>query len=285
MENQDTGMLPTRETEQGSLRIFGDPSKLFDALAAAQGEFPDIPRTKTVTVRIRPERGGGQYTFDYSPLDNTQRVLRPILSRHGIAVMQPPCDGAPYRVVTILAGHGARIEVDFTLSKLGDIKEQAGAFTYAQRYQYEGICGVKADTDDDGNAASGDSAVVSDRQPKPAPQKNRTPPAVAPKEPAKQEARQETIPTEAPKAAEPEERAAEAPAVKPDVAIVRDGSPTDAQRAEFKALCAKLGLGARVAVVGKLKEILGKTEGLTEEDTDVVLVRLRAEVAARETVK
>lgn len=149
---------------QSSLRFHGDCGKLFEALAAAQAEFPDIPRSRTVTVR---KDNKILYTYDYSPLDNTQRILRPILAMHGIAIMQPPCD-APngrYRVVTVMAGHGGMVEADISCDKVEGIKDQAGVFTYLQRYGYEGIVGVKADTDDDGNRASGDAHEVADRKP------------------------------------------------------------------------------------------------------------------------
>ena len=70
----------------GGILIVGDPSKLFAALAAAQGEFPPIERTKTVRVSMK---AGGSYTFDYAPLDQVQKVCAPVLAKHGICVLQP----------------------------------------------------------------------------------------------------------------------------------------------------------------------------------------------------
>lgn len=167
-------------TTTETLRVIGDAGALYAALAKAQGEWPEIPRTKRVSVRTK---SGGTYTYDYSPLDNTLSVVRPALAANGLAVMLVPRSvNGRYCVTGILAGHGARVEADFRVpDTAGDIKELGGALTYIQRYVLEGLLGVKAETDDDGNMAAGDAREVMDRRPR----QERAPaaPADAPEDP------------------------------------------------------------------------------------------------------
>lgn len=162
---------------QQSLTFMGNWMALYSALAKAQAEFPEIPRTKTVTI----QGAGYSYSFDYSPLDNTQHLIRPILGKHGIAINQPPVTGPnkDFRVVTIMAGHGGAVVGEIDIARVGDIKQQAGLFTYMQRYGYEGMVGVKADTDDDGAAANNEGAKIQDRTPK-----RRTPDNPPPSQPS-----------------------------------------------------------------------------------------------------
>jgi len=60
-------------------------SALAKALVAAQAEFPPIERSKDVRVQTKT---GGSYSFSYAPLDAILNSVRPVLTKHGLAVSQ-----------------------------------------------------------------------------------------------------------------------------------------------------------------------------------------------------
>ena len=55
--------------------------ELAKALAAAQGEFPPIPKDCVAKVTTK---GGQSYSFRYADLETILTTVRPVLSRHGI---------------------------------------------------------------------------------------------------------------------------------------------------------------------------------------------------------
>ncbi len=54
------------------------------ALAAAQAEFPLIPKNKEVTVR--PRDGGTPYKFKYATLETIFGAVRPALAKNGLSL-------------------------------------------------------------------------------------------------------------------------------------------------------------------------------------------------------
>lgn len=58
---------------------------LFAALAAARGEFPDIPRNRTATVRTKQS---GTYSYKYADLADVFRAVNPVLSAFGVNIFQ-----------------------------------------------------------------------------------------------------------------------------------------------------------------------------------------------------
>jgi hypothetical protein len=175
--------------------------ELAKALAAAQGEFPDIPKLCTAKVKTRT---GGEYTFKYADLDTILGLIRPILSRHGLAITiptkvckveLPPTSNGPAvwtlgMEATVILLHesgqklvGEPLQVPADPDALRRTYAQAlgSAATYAERYAIEAALAIRATQDDDGNNASGNDAdVTKDKQPLPPPK-----PAPKPEPPAK----------------------------------------------------------------------------------------------------
>lgn len=120
------------------------------ALAAAQAEFPPIPKTKTVAVRTDK----GTYTFAYAPLEAILDATRPALAKNGLALTQL-LEGASVR--TVLAHKsGEWIRSDAPLPTMPAKAQELGSLiTYLRRYAAVSILGVAAEDDDDGNIASG----------------------------------------------------------------------------------------------------------------------------------
>jgi maltose-binding protein MalE len=65
-------------------------NELFAALAKARGEWPDIPRTRKATVRMK---NGGQYSYTYADLADVFKAIDPVLSAYGLTIMQEPVNG------------------------------------------------------------------------------------------------------------------------------------------------------------------------------------------------
>jgi hypothetical protein len=82
---------------------------LIAALAAAQGEFPPLVKDKKV------EAGPRKYT--YADLATVLHVVRPVLSRHGIALIQPiERDGEGLILHTKLCGYGEMLTSTFPIT-------------------------------------------------------------------------------------------------------------------------------------------------------------------------
>lgn len=125
-------------------------SLLAAALAAAQGELQDPERTKRGQVR-----GRGDYR--YAGLDDLLRAIRPVLSRHEIALTQRQerREIDTYLVSELRHSSGEVIESSWRLTCAGTPQERGSELTYARRYTLEGLVGVApTEEDDDGAAAS-----------------------------------------------------------------------------------------------------------------------------------
>ena len=175
--------------------------ELAKALAAAQGEFPEIPKLCTAKVKTRT---GGEYTFKYADLDTILALVRPILSRHGLAITiptkvckveLPPTSNGPAvwtlgMEATVILLHesgqqlrGEPLQVPADPDALRRTYAQAlgSAATYAERYAIEAALAIRATQDDDGNNASGNDAdVTRDKTPEPPKAPTKPPPSAKP---------------------------------------------------------------------------------------------------------
>ena len=119
---------------------------LAKALAAFQGEVKD------------PTKDGKANYGKYVQLDGLLDAIRPVLSKHGLSVLQMPGgDGQQITITTILMHEsGEWMESEpFTLKATKIDPQGAGsAVTYGRRYSLSAILGVAWDADDDGAAAS-----------------------------------------------------------------------------------------------------------------------------------
>lgn len=126
------------------------------ALAAAQAELSNPAKDKTAKVTSTK----GNYSYDYADLAVVLETIRPVLSKHGIAVVQPPAIVAPKRieVLTILLHKSGEWIGSKLAADVEDGRPQAvgSAITYLRRYQAMSLAGVAAeDDDDDGQSAQG----------------------------------------------------------------------------------------------------------------------------------
>lgn len=130
-------------TEVGvdTLRIEGNPAQLYEALAKAQGEFPDIPRLSDGQAGSRKFRFAGYATII--------KCIRPALTKYGITVLQPLHSRDEPVTTTILAGHGAAIISSLSFPPQKDPQEFGKQHTYYRRYQLQAMLGLEGDKDAD----------------------------------------------------------------------------------------------------------------------------------------
>lgn len=133
------------------------------ALAKAQSEMGRVLRDKTAKVQTKT---GGSYSFDYADLASVLDVVKPALTKHGIAVIQGVSTEAAAVIVETRLVHesGEWIESALTLKPDDMAPQKVGsAITYARRYALSSMVGVASEEDDDANAAEGNSRQIEPR--------------------------------------------------------------------------------------------------------------------------
>lgn len=143
--------------------------QLATALAEAQGEFTNPERNRDVEVTMK---SGGKYTFAYATFDAIVEMVRPVLSKHGLAILQPATthDGIVTVAMRLLHKSGQWVEEDLNIATASADPQQLGSLiTYMRRYSLCSMLGIASEEDDDGNAAAGNTvASKKDKAPMPA---------------------------------------------------------------------------------------------------------------------
>lgn len=138
-------------------------SQVAAALAAAQGQFPLIPRDRTVTVRPRARKGQDgnsyqppSYSFTYAPLSTVLEKVRPALAEHGLALTQSVVvvnDKGHEAVRTMLLHSSGEFLANetplFVAGSDNASQGYASGMTYARRYGVTALLCIAADDDDD----------------------------------------------------------------------------------------------------------------------------------------
>lgn len=119
------------------------------ALAKAQGEMKNAALNK-----VNPH-----FKSKYADLAGIRDAVVPVLSKHGIAVVQTLgfLDGYTGQTVTTRLIHTSGQWIESACGcghSVKNMQEMGSAITYARRYSLSAICGIAADEDDDANAAS-----------------------------------------------------------------------------------------------------------------------------------
>ncbi len=135
------------------MRTSEQVNELFDALSAAQGELTDPEKNKTAEIRSSK----GSYSYNYADIADVLGAARPVLSKHGLCVIQATVlEGDHITLRTRLAHKsGQWMESDYPVcSRNGDHKSMGGAMTYARRYSFSSLIGIAAVDDIDGEGAA-----------------------------------------------------------------------------------------------------------------------------------
>lgn len=122
---------------------------LFEALAAAQGEFETLKKDGT----------NPHFNSKFTPLDTVVEHVRPILAKHGLSFSVWPCYGPDQKpAIRYKLAHGPSKEFEEETMPLLNGKQDpqgmGGALTYARRYAQSAVLNLVSDDDDDGNRGS-----------------------------------------------------------------------------------------------------------------------------------
>lgn len=132
---------------------------LSGVLAKAQAEF------KALRFDSSAQLGAGR-TYRYASLAALLEVVKPVLSKHGVAVLQFPeqSDGV-VSVTTQLVMGEEKVECRLSapLSR-GGFHELGSAITYLRRYGLSSLLGLAGEEDEDGHAAEGSKTPPQKRQ-------------------------------------------------------------------------------------------------------------------------
>ena len=132
--------------------------ELVAALAKAQIEFEPV----------RKDQKNPYYNSKYADLSNVISATQTSLAKNGLVILQQASVDVEKQRVTVTStlAHSSDqwVENELTLPAimLGkdgkprfDAQSCGAAMTYGRRYSYQGLAGVAAELDDDGNAAAG----------------------------------------------------------------------------------------------------------------------------------
>ena len=125
------------------------------ALAMAQGQM-DVPqKRRTASVRMREEKGGGTYTYQYADLSDIRAAVVPSLAKNGLAISQM-INADTVRLTTLLLHEsGEFLGCTYDLPRGLPAQQFGSALTYARRYSLCSLLGVVAEDDDDASMAQG----------------------------------------------------------------------------------------------------------------------------------
>ena len=142
-----------------------------DAMAAFQAECPSIKKTEVARVT---SKSGGAYSYQYAPLDEIARTVRPILHRLGLSYSWDSSlthEGAGIRVVCTLQhvnGHKMAASFEAPTESLSHAmspqQKVTAALTYARRQSLIQVLGLTTTDKDDDAAAEEPGPTITPEQ-------------------------------------------------------------------------------------------------------------------------
>lgn len=155
-----------------AFRTSDETSALYEALAAAQGEFPVVEKSKVGKIQGASKATGKEfsYSYKYADIADVFKAALPILSKYKLCIIQPTCMAEDTLNIVTHLGHasGQWIESDYPVCSItGDHQRMGGALTYAKRQAACALLGIVAEEDTDG--AGAEDARPSYQRPKPQP--------------------------------------------------------------------------------------------------------------------
>lgn len=122
---------------------------IYKALAKAQGEFPPIPKDKTVRVKTKT---GGFYEYSYADLTSIINLIRPVLTKNDLGFYQSVSESENKLlcVTTLFHGSGQTIYNQFPMTiREEGMQALGGVLTFAKRYGLTALLGISTDEDTD----------------------------------------------------------------------------------------------------------------------------------------
>lgn len=123
--------------------------ELAKALSKASLEFPAIHLDKTVNYK--------NVRFDYASLSNMISKIKPVLSKHGLSLVQFPVTvNNELNIESMLIHDSGQFLLSSISQKISstDPKDLGSTITYLRRYSYGSILGIALDSDLDAELIS-----------------------------------------------------------------------------------------------------------------------------------
>jgi hypothetical protein len=132
--------------------------KLAAALVAAQKELSNPPKTRTAK--------GQKWSYKYADLADVTDVVRPVLSKHGLAMMHLMTpSGADYVLIArLLHESGQYMDSTYPVPKGLAAQDLGSWLTYMRRYSTCNMAFVAGETDEDGEAATAAQIAAEDAE-------------------------------------------------------------------------------------------------------------------------
>lgn len=136
---------------------------IFKAFIKFQSECPQLDLDSEVKVTTKT---GGSYNFKYASLPNIHKIVKPILSKNGLAFIQL-FDGS-HIVTKIIHESGEEITSSLDISNFlssANPQDAGSTITYFKRYTLSAILGLSSEDDDDANIPAGNKAEKKTKEP------------------------------------------------------------------------------------------------------------------------
>lgn len=124
-----------------------DIGELAGALSLAQGQFESVEKSLQAKIKMREEKGGGEYRYSYERLADVLDVIRKPMSDNGLAYMQFPFTGLRTFTVRTMLLHksGQWIYNDLRANLISLAPQDVGsACSYIRRYALKAILSLSA---------------------------------------------------------------------------------------------------------------------------------------------
>lgn len=146
MTTEPQGLEPPVAAPEGA----APAELLIAALATFQRDCPVIAKTQTAIVKSSK----GEYSYTYADLADVLGVVRPLLARNGLAVVQrtirEPQAGKTILVTELRHVAGGELVSEVDLGQTSANAQQfGGALTYLRRYELTTLLGIAAEDDTD----------------------------------------------------------------------------------------------------------------------------------------
>jgi hypothetical protein len=138
------------------------------AISLAKGQIEPVLKTRDVDFTSAK----GRTRYKYETFADVARTIDPVFAEHGLSyrfsIEQTGAEIAVTCIVSHNGGHSERTRlvgaVDQGSTGMSMVQALGSALTYLQRYSLRAAVGLAAGVDDDGRAAGGTSARISEAQ-------------------------------------------------------------------------------------------------------------------------
>ena len=144
-------MTPRVEIERAKARAMPSNAMMFQALAKARGEFPEIPKTRKATIRSAK----ANYSYMYADLADIFRAVTEPMAAHGLGIWQDITEKGVVTTIYHESGE-TRVSEPWPIKPMrgGAIDDAQGlqaATQVAKRYSLQAALGISTEESHEGD--------------------------------------------------------------------------------------------------------------------------------------